>query len=30
MKLIELKDGNLVNLENVETICCEPLTCRVL
>lgn len=30
MKLIELKDGNLVNLENVETICCEPLTRRVL
>lgn len=30
MKWIELKDGNLVNLENVETICCEPLTCRVL
>lgn len=30
MKWIELNDGNLVSLENVETICCEPLTCRVL
>ena len=30
MKWIELKDGDLVNLENVETIGCEPFTYRVL
>lgn len=29
MKWIELKSGNLVNLENVETISCEALTCSV-
>lgn len=29
MKWIELKDGSLLNLESVETICCDALVCTV-